>query len=192
MKNKKYQIIYADPPWRYKCTRKTAKNKGGAAEHHYPTMSHEELCNTLVPSAKDAFLFMWVTNAKLLEGLDLIDKWGFKFINVAFTWVKQNKSGVGFKFGTGYYTRGSTEMCLLAKKGKPQVKSHKVRALVIERIREHSRKPDCVRDRIVELCGDVPRIELFARTKIKGWDVWGNQTDKFTESKVSPGQEEGL
>ena len=75
----------------------------------------------------------------------------------------------------GYYTRSNNEICLLATKGKPKRISSKVHQVVIEKIREHSRKPDTVRNRIVELCGDLPRIELFARQKTPGWDVWGNE-----------------
>jgi len=75
----------------------------------------------------------------------------------------------------GYWVRKNPEMCLLATKGKPKRISKNVEQLVVEQRREHSRKPDCVRDRIVELCGDLPRIELFARQKVKGWDCYGNE-----------------
>ena len=82
----------------------------------------------------------------------------------------------GFFTGMGYYTRANPEMCLLATKGHPKRISKSVKQLVVDVRREHSRKPDCVRDRIVELCGDLPRIELFARQDFthKGWDNWGN------------------
>ena len=78
-------------------------------------------------------------------------------------------------WGLGYWTRANNEICLLATKGRPKRKSMGVHQVVMDKIRDHSRKPDCVRDRIVELCGDLPRIELFARQKTKGWDVWGNE-----------------
>ena len=75
----------------------------------------------------------------------------------------------------GYWTRANTELCLIGTKGKPKRISMGVHQVVYERIREHSRKPDRVRDRIIELCGDLPRIELFARQKAEGWDSWGNE-----------------
>ena len=93
---------------------------------------------------------------------------------MGFVWVKTTKENKP-KMGLGYWTRGSTEYCILATKGKPKRISKSVAKTIIERPREHSRKPDCVRDRIVELCGDLPRIELFARQKVKGWDCWGNE-----------------
>ena len=77
--------------------------------------------------------------------------------------------------GLGYWTRSNPEMCLLATKGHPKRQSKRVRQVVIDKLREHSRKPDCIRNRIIELCGDLPRIELFARQKTPGWDVWGNE-----------------
>jgi N6-adenosine-specific RNA methylase IME4 len=80
-----------------------------------------------------------------------------------------------FFTGLGYWTRANPEMCLLATKGNPKRISKNVNQLVIDKRREHSRKPDCVRDRIVELMGDLPRIELFARQKVDGWDCWGNE-----------------
>jgi site-specific DNA-methyltransferase (adenine-specific) len=93
---------------------------------------------------------------------------------VAFTWIKENQSD-GYFTGMGYWTRANPEMCLLATRGKPKRISKSVKQLVVDVRREHSRKPDCVRNRIVELCGDLPRIELFARQKVDGWDNWGNE-----------------
>ena len=77
--------------------------------------------------------------------------------------------------GMGYWVRKNPEMCLLATKGKPKRLSKNVEQLIVSPRRKHSQKPDCVRDRIVELCGDLPRIELFARQKVKGWDSWGDE-----------------
>ena len=80
--------------------------------------------------------------------------------------------------GMGYYTRANNEICLLATKGKPLKRVSKcVKQVVISKIREHSQKPDEVRERIVELFGDLPRVELFARQKTRGWDVWGNEVE---------------
>ena len=75
----------------------------------------------------------------------------------------------------GYWTRSNSELCIIATKGKPKRISRSVHQIIQEPVREHSRKPDCVRNKIVELCGNLPRIELFAREKTKGWDCWGDQ-----------------
>ena len=103
------------------------------------------------------------------------DGWGFEYKTVAFTWAKTNKKSPGFFKGLGYWTRANPEMCLLATKGKPKRLSKSVRQLIISKLQQHSKKPDEIRNRIVELCGDIPRIELFARQKTQGWDVWGNE-----------------
>lgn len=129
-------------------------------------------------------LFLWVTMPCLLEGLELINKWGFKYKTIAFVWVKKNKKSDSIFWGMGYYTRANVELCILATKGKslPR-KSKSVHQVVISPIREHSRKPDEVRDRIVELFGDLPRIELFARETFNGWDCWGNQVELFNKKE---------
>ena len=126
-------------------------------------------------SEKNCILFIWVTYPKLIEGMETIKEWGFEYKTCAFSWIKKNKKSDSLFWGLGYWTRSNNEICLLATKGKPKRKSKKVHQVVIDKIREHSRKPDCVKDRIVELCGDLPRIELFARQKTDGWDCWGNE-----------------
>lgn len=170
--NKKYSIIYADPPWSY-----NDKGCNGAAAKHYNTMSPEELRRLPIKdiAEKDCILFMWATYPKINEALQLISAWGFQYKTVAFQWIKQNKSGKGFFFGLGRYTRGNSEPCLIAVKGKPHRVSAGVRQLVVSPIGIHSRKPPEVRDKIVELMGDLPRIELFAREIVPGWDCWGNE-----------------
>ena len=169
---KKYQIIYADPPWRY--DRKCAH---GAAEKIYQTMTQEEICALPVAEicTKDSVLFLWATFPMLQEALQTIRAWGFQYKSVAFVWLKQNRSGHGWFYGLGFWTRGNAEICLLATRGKPQRKSKCVHQLIISPLRSHSQKPDEARDKIVELMGDLPRIELFARQKTDGWDVWGNE-----------------
>ena len=109
----------------------------------------------------------------LQEAIQVIKGWGFQYKTIAFQWVKKNKKSDSYFFGLGIWTRGNTECCLLAVKGKPKRVSNKVSQLIIEPIREHSRKPDTVRNRIEELMGDIPRIELFARQAADGWDCWG-------------------
>ena len=122
---------------------------------------------------KDCVLFMWVTFPLLQEGLETIKQWGFAYKTCGFNWVKKNKKADSWFWGLGYWTRANSELCLIATKGKPSRVSKSVHQIVDARIREHSRKPDGVRTRIVELCGDLPRIELFARQEVDGWDCWG-------------------
>lgn len=172
MEQKKYEIIYADPPWKYDMHRGQ-----GVAENHYRTMSIDELCQLPVKelAEKNATLFLWVTFPQLPEAFQVMKAWGFTYKTVAFVWVKQNKSGNGFFFGLGYWTRSNAEICLLGIRGKPKRVSKKVRQIMVSPLEQHSKKPDETRERIVELMGDIPRIELFARQETVGWDVWGNE-----------------
>ena len=171
--NKKYNIIYADPPWTFK----TWSKKGGIKSPKYEVMTINDIKKLPIDNIadKDCVLFIWVTYPLLKEGLDTIKQWNFHYKTCGFSWIKKNKKTDSLFWGLGYWTRANNEICLLATKGKPKRISRSVHQVVIDKIREHSRKPDCVRDRIVELCGDLPRIELFAREKTKGWDVWGNE-----------------
>ena len=174
--DKKYSIIYDDPPWSY-----SDSGCSGAAAAQYATMSINELKQLPVNpagggiAADDCVLFMWATYPKMQEALDLIEAWGFKYKSIAFQWIKQNRSGNGYFFGLGRWTRGNTEPCLIAIKGKPKRISAGVGQLVFSPLRRHSQKPAEVREKIVELMGDLPRIELFAREAAPGWDVWGNE-----------------
>ena len=155
-------------------------NRGqGAAENHYPTMSIQEICRLPVAelAAKDCALFLWVTFPQLQDAMKLFEAWGFTYKTLGFAWVKQNKSGNGFFMGLGWWTRSNAEICLLAVKGKPRRTSAGVRQLRLSPVEQHSKKPDVVRDNIVTLMGDLPRIELFARQSTPGWDVWGNEVD---------------
>ena len=147
-----YEIIYADPPWRY-----SAKKVQGAAENHYPTMSISELCALPVAdlAAKDSALFLWATFPQLPEALRLIQAWGFTYKSVAFVWLKQNRKSPGWFYGLGFWTRGNAEVCLLATRGHPKRQSANVHQFIISPVREHSRKPEEARDKIVALMGDV-------------------------------------
>lgn len=179
--NKKYNIIYADPPWTYKAY--SEKGEGRSAKKHYPTMDIEDICNLPVQdiAADDCTLFMWATFPNLLDAFKVIEAWGFSYKTIAFVWVKQNKKADTLFLGMGHWTRSNAEVCLLATKGSPKRLSANVRQVVISHIEEHSKKPDEVRQRIVELVGDMPRIELFAHKQTDGWDAWGNETDKFSK-----------
>ncbi len=111
----------------------------------------------------------------LAEGLSVINSWGFKYKTMGFLWIKQNKKKDSLFYGMGRWTRGNAEVCLLATKGKPKRDSRAVRQLLFHPIGKHSQKPPEVRDKIVELLGDISRIELFARDRAKDWDAWGNE-----------------
>lgn len=173
---KKYDIIYADPPWAYHDT------LGGNAKMDampYPTMTNEEICAMPIGNKiakKDSILFMWATMPKLQEALDVIKAWGFKYKTCAFCWVKQNPKSGGIYAGLGRWVQGNAELCLLATKGHPHRISKSVKQIVMAPRGRHSAKPSEVRDRIVQLMGeDTERIELFARDYADGWDCWGNE-----------------
>lgn len=171
--DKRYSIIYADPPWSYKDKR----NGFGGAEDHYSTMSIEDIKKLPVNqiSEKDCLLFLWVTFPNLQEGLDVIKAWGFKYKTLGFSWLKTNRKNGELFFGIGHYTRSNCEVCLIGVRGKKWNLSKKISSAIIHPLQEHSKKPDAIRNRIVDLCGNLPRIELFARHKAEGWDVWGNE-----------------
>jgi len=111
----------------------------------------------------------------LPEALRVITAWGFRYKTVAFVWLKQNRKSQGWFFGMGYWTRSNAEICLFAARGHPKRQSKGVHQFIISPIEAHSKKPDIVREKITELMGDVPRVELFARQAPPDWDVWGNE-----------------
>ena len=178
MTTKKYQIIYADPPWSYSLFpgREMDKTKSRTASSHDEVMRFIDILDLPVKEIadKNCVLFMWATAPLLPEALYTIKSWGFEYKTIAFTWIKKNKCGSNF-WGMGSWTRSNPEYCLLAIKGNPKSVSHSVHSVIETVIEEHSKKPGIVREKIVELCGDLPRIELFARQKIEGWDSVGNQ-----------------
>jgi len=169
--NKKYKIIYADPPWKY----------GTNASKHYPTIPIEEIHKFPIDNFADdnCALFLWVTYPILPQAIETVKKWGFRYVTVAFTWIKTNKNDGKPFFGLGNWTRANAEICVLGFRGKLQRRSKKVHQVILSPLREHSRKPDEIRDKIVELLGNLPRVELFARQTMPGWDCWGNETNKF-------------
>lgn len=186
--DKKYNIIYVDSPWSYTDKAK-AGNRGAGCK--YNTMTLEELIELDVNSISedDCIMFMWVTFPKLVEGtcMKVMRNWGFIPKTCAFNWVKYNKKNYTPFMGMGGWTRANSEICVLGTKGKPKRINAGVRQLIEtmdeedympeiiqSKIERHSKKPDEVRNRIIQLCGDLPRIELFARQNTPGWDVWGN------------------
>lgn len=184
---KKYNIIYADPAWSYKSSMKGDRG----VLNHYDVLSIEDLKALPISNLADddCILFLWVTMPKLDIVFDVIRAWGFEYKTCAFNWTKMNKKANTPFMGMGRWTRANNEICLLSTKGKPKRINAGVRMLIEtydeddkvdilhSRIREHSKKPDEVRDRIVQLMGDLPRVELFAREKVKGWDSIGFDID---------------
>lgn len=181
--NNKYNIIYADPPWKYDNQKNNDPKMGGIT---YPVMELQDIKNLRTQidniADTDCALFMWVTMPKLVEGLSVIEAWGFKYITCAFTWVKLNPSGKGIYSGLGHWTNGNAELCLFAKRGSPSRLNKNVKQIIMSPRGRHSEKPHEARDRIVSLLGDLPRVELFARHNVYGWDCWGNQVPEESSS----------
>lgn len=174
--NRQFEIIYADPAWNY---RDKAKSGNRGASQKYACMDLSDLMQLPVKriAADNCVLFMWHVAPMPEAALKVIEAWGFKLKTMkGFTWHKTTKTGKSF-MGMGNWTRANTEDCLIAVRGKPKRVSASVRQFVEAPIREHSRKPDEVRDRIVEMMGDLERIELFARQRHEGWQCWGNELD---------------
>jgi len=173
-----YSIIYADPPWRF-----SNKNTGGSmvsgAAYHYSTLTVEELCALPIRELAndDCVLLMWWVASQPLEALRVMESWGFTLKTMTgFTWVKLTKNEKPH-FGMGFYTRAGSENCLIAVKGKPKRVNASVRSVEIAKVGSHSEKPPVIRDRIVTLLGDLPRVELFAREHPTGWDVFGDEVE---------------
>lgn len=188
-----YSIIYADPPWRFETYNRetgTHGHQSRSAERHYPTLTEEELRALPVHewAAKNSLLCLWVYDPQVPLALEIARAWGFEYVTVLFRWLKSANGqqrlfdpGERLAFGHGYHTRGGgCEECFLFRRGKGlPVLRHDIRKEFFSTIREHSRKPDEVADWIVKLYGDVPRLELFARTRRPGWQAQGNEPDKF-------------
>lgn len=172
--NKKYNIIYADPPWSYndKCL---AGNRGACCKYDVQDINWIKNLPVNNISNKDCILFIWVTMPQLNLVFDVIQSWGFTYKTNAFTWVKRYPKSPDYFIGMGRWTRSNAELCLLATKGNPKRVSANISSVIDTPIEQHSKKLDIVKKLIVDLCGDIPRIELFARQSTFGWDVWGNE-----------------
>ena len=188
--DKKYKIIYADPPWSYKVW----SGKGKTAANHYTLMSIDDICNLNVSniSDTDCILFLWITPPCLPDAFKVINAWGFKYKTIGFTWVKQNKIKHSWFWGLGYWTRANAELCLIATKGHPKRISANISQIIDTPIEQHSKKPNIVRNKIIQLVGNLPRIELFARQKVEGWDSWGNETSENTKQNNIPDKKTGF
>ena len=129
-------------------------------------------------AADDCILFLWVTFPCLEQGLETIRRWGFTYKTLGFCWVKRcRKQQEKWFWGLGFWTRANPELCLIATKGHPKRFSKGVHCVVDTPVEAHSKKPDIVRERIVELAGNLPRVELFARQSYPGWVCVGNEID---------------
>lgn len=204
--DKKYQLIYADPPWRFQTY--SEKGEGKSASQHYQVQSLEDIKKMPVKNLADkkCALAMWTIDTHLEMSFEVIKAWGFKYVTPVFYWAKLNKSAKlenvnvskDFFMGTGYYSRANpeiclgavteeypqdeVEMCLLARVAKaPTRMDAGVRKLLVSHRGEHSAKPHEAYDRLEKLFGDIPRIELFARNTRPGWDCFGNEVTKFNE-----------
>ena len=183
-----YGAILADPPWGFQCwdgMDKKVASRGSVTP--YQTMSMDEIRALPVAelAADDCTLFMWVVWPTLPEAISIIEAWGFKYKTCAFCWLKGDPYRLfaleeDVYMGLGYWTRANSEVCLLATRGKPKRLSAGVRQGILAPRREHSRKPDCVHERIERLVAG-PYLELFARQRRPGWDSWGNEVGKFSD-----------
>lgn len=171
----KYEIILADPPWSYKD--KCHAGKRGAG-YKYQTLSDREIVGLNVGSlaADNCALFLWATPPRLPLAMEAMAAWGFEYKTIAFTWIKTSKNGNPM-WGMGNWTRANAEHVLLGVRGKPKRVSGGVHSVIMSPRGAHSAKPAVVRDRIVELLGDLPKIELFAREQAAGWRATGLDCD---------------
>jgi len=172
----KYSIILADPPWEFKVW--SDKESVRIAVHHYSVMSLDEIVALPVfqIADKNCALFLWTGRAVLKESFEVIKGWGFEFKCIVFTWIKRTRTGRDH-IGMGYYTRANPEYVLLGVKGSMSPVDHSVRELTYCPVREHSRKPKIIHQKIEKLFGNLPRIELFAREKVEGWHTIGDGID---------------
>lgn len=178
--DKKYSIVYADPPWQFRSKAYQDGNRDmlKLEETQYQTMDIQKIKDLPIKEIceKDCICFLWCVDGFLKEGIELLESWGFQYKTIAFNWIKHYESGeVCVNFAP--YTLKSWEICLLGIKGKVgNIKvCNNVQGLLTDTRTKHSKKPNETRIRIEKLCGDKPRIELFARQYADGWDCWGNE-----------------
>lgn len=182
--NKRFKIIYADPPWEYESKKTGGSMKSGAAQK-YPTMSLEELCQMSVRNCRDivsgSVLFLWVTTPLKYDIVKsgLVESWGFEYKTTIY-WRKIMSAGLG------YWFRGQVEECWLCTSGKVKPFGLQIPNFIQSHVEKHSKKPREMRSIITEVSNKFdlkPCLELFSRDKIEGWDVWGNQVPE-SEQKL--------
>ncbi len=186
-----YGTIVADPPWRYNsgATALRSGGRGASAEHHYPTMSNEEIAalDVATVAADKAHLYLWTTNPRLVGDhrgnrdctpFDIVEAWGFKPMTIL-TWVKPGRGG------TGWYFRGQTEHVIFGTRGKLGIPADRRQPNVFEAKRSrHSAKPEAF-FALVESVSPGPYLEMFARTERLGWDSWGNESANSAQIGVA-------
>lgn len=179
-----FKTVLADPPWRF------ANRTGKVAPEHrrldrYGTMALDEIKALPVGdvTAKDAHLYLWVPNALLLEGIEVLQAWGFRYVSNVI-WAKRRKDGGPDGRGVGFYFRNVTEPILFGVKGSMRTlaPARSTVNMLETRKREHSRKPDEQYD-LIESCSPGPYLEMFARYARPGWSSWGNESDDAVEPK---------
>jgi N6-adenosine-specific RNA methylase IME4 len=173
--NKKYKIIYADPPWDY--NDKMIGHGGAASEYETQDIEWIKKLPVNEIADKDCVMFLWIVSPLLDKAFEVLSAWGFSYVTLAFCWVKETPLLGVTVSNLGRWTMGGVELCLLGRKGKPKRIKNNVKQVVFEIRTNHSKKPREVRRRIVELMGNITRIELFARQKTEGWDCWGNEVE---------------
>ena len=161
-----FNVIYADPPWRYQFTPTYSRE----VEKNYPTMSLDDICAIQIPAAEDAILFLWATSPKLEEAMRVLNEWGVEY-RTSMIWVKD-------RIGMGHYVRGQHELILIGRKGKIRTpeESDRPSSVIMSPRREHSQKPDEVYDLIERMYPSGTYLELFSRNERDGWEMWGNGT----------------
>jgi site-specific DNA-methyltransferase (adenine-specific) len=181
---KKYQVIYADPPWSYYNDMSVTPEHVGKnvlINPPYPVLSSKDIKSIPVAEIADehCLLFVWTTDYHLKKAIEVINSWGFEYKTVGFAWQKLNKKNQPVVSTGGAYTmKSGIELCLLATKGRcpTLVKKRNVRSFLSSQRQHHSKKPDEVRERINDMLKEnLNKIELFARDKFDGWDCWGNE-----------------
>ena len=195
----KYRAICADPPWHFRARTALQMSNWTSrrdAEKHYAVMGVEDIMAMPVKNLAHndgCHLFMWVTGPCLRHAFDVIDAWGFRYSAVAFTWIKMKRSfqpgqlrfvetaESDLHVGLGLTTRKNAEFVLLARRGNCKRVAKNVREIIMSPVREHSRKPDAMYERVERYCAG-PYAELFARQSRPGWDVWGNESTRFDEA----------
>jgi N6-adenosine-specific RNA methylase IME4 len=177
-----WACVHADPPWRFKSN--SLARPGRNAVRHYACLSLRDIASLPVKdvAARDALAFLWVTGPFLAVGahIPILEAWGFEPTAMAFVWTKTRANGQLF-VGPGLTTRKSCEFVVIGKRGKPRRLAADVREAILAPVREHSRKPSEIYERIERYCGG-PRLDLFGRETRPGWTAWGDQTTKFDQT----------
>ncbi len=168
VKIKLYDVIYADPPWKYQRNWITLTRP---IENHYPTMFLEDIKKLKIPAKKNAILYLWTTAPKIQEALEVMNSWGFEYKS-QLIWNKM-------KLGLGHWFRINHELLLVGVKGTfpTPPPSLRIQSIYNEKKGKHSKKPNYIRSLIKKWYPEADRLEMFARQKFKGWDVWGNEVN---------------